>query len=558
MRGLSEGSLGYGIIGPRILDYGEPVYGGRLRVQGFTPLIRWDPHDVSIIATPWIGPATSTLLQSNAWTFDRFDVIGNLAESWTMDNAEGTLWTFNINPQAAWWDGSQVSMEDVIYSFGRMAGTTPNHDGDGEFKTFVAQHWDRIEKVDENKVRIFLRNPWADFVGYMANDNLEIVQQAHYEQMDANQAATEDDIWTALTGWQNLLGSGPFIPDSVADRSTWSLDKNPIYWRTDPDGRNLPYLDGLDYFAITDRSAAQAAWEVEQVWLAALGSNGNMQPGQMNELIERGQGKFMVYPVPCCPFGFAVNTSKPPFDDPKVRKAVNLVLDRDAFNEFTWAGLAMLGTVCGPPGHPLCMAQEEVLALPGWREPKDQDIAEARRLMAEVGLEDGFTTSLVHSQQLNEVDAAPVFKDLMARVLNVDVDIISLDQVTWGDTQRSGQYDVITSGSGAGVLTPDHFLNSIYILNNVNGWRYDGPSIGEPEEDLLGLIAEQSRALDVAERRAIVRRIEEIVLTKDSYYFHLFNRTFGRLFNADKISGEQPRATGYSEEIYEQLWLNNP
>ena len=185
-----------------------------------------------------------------------------------------------------------------------------------------------------------------------------------------------------------------------------------------------------------------------------MNNNGNMAPGAMKELTERSAGRFLSYPTPCCPAGFAFNTTKPPWDDVRVRLAFSLALDRQEMNDLVWSGLGVLGTVCGPPGHPLCRTADEVLALPGWRQPKDQDVAEARRLMAEVGLSEGFETTLITRNFLNEQDIPPVITPMMRDALSIDIDGQTVDGATWGETMADGSFDIMTHISGAGVVTP--------------------------------------------------------------------------------------------------------
>ena len=112
------------------------------------------------------------------------------------------------------------------------------------------------------------------------------------------------------------MGSGPFKVTKVLDKDNWTYEANPIYWKKDPDGRTLPYVDGMEYHVIQDPTASQAAWEAEQIWVVLWQSSAQMGPGQLKEMVERGNGKFVAYPVPCCPNGILLNTSKPPFDNP--------------------------------------------------------------------------------------------------------------------------------------------------------------------------------------------------------------------------------------------------
>jgi ABC-type transport system substrate-binding protein len=552
-RAISEGAIGYGQIGLKIEDFGEPKYGGVMEVHHQYPVATWNPH-ANTVRTPQFSPLYNSLLGWNAWTFDRFDIYPDLAESWTMVDGDPTVWDFKLKPHAKFWDGSQVTAEDVVYSFDRMLGRTEGHpDSQYDARQYVKPHFDRSEALDAVTVRIHLLHPWADFISYMADDMLTIVPKSHYLPLDQATAGGDKKFeWD--TGVENILGSGPFMISQVKDKDTISFERNPDYWKKDPDGRSLPYLDGMNYYSIQDPSAAQAAWETEQVWNTQWQHNARLPAGQLREMVERSNGKFVAYPVPCCPQGFLVNPSKPPFDDARVRRALMLALDRPELNEIAWSGMGILGTTAGGPGHPLTMPLDEITTLPGYRTPKDADVAEAQRLLAEAGYPDGFDTTLAFTTPRSAALAA-TFQQQMKKFLNIRVKQLPLDGAATRELGANGKYDIITAGAGAGVVTPNQYLERWYLPDapdNPHGWIYEGP------EDLLDLIARQSQALDLFERRQIVREIEIITMTKDSHFINGFVRTFSRVFNTDKVAGQMPTQSGYLECKAEQLWLVNP
>ena len=547
------------------ISYGEPQYGGRLQVHAVHPIINWDPQGEPSMHSTTSSNWTNSLLQFNPWTFDRYDIWGDLAESWRQADTEGLVWEFKIKPHAIWWDGMPVTAEDVVFSFDRMTGQLANHGVEAGLaqdpNLYVRPHYDHAEAMDEKTVQIFLNGPWADFLGYMADDLIMMLPKHVYEDLDA-QFQTDPDIFKDVeNSFRNAVASGPFKPSFVNTKDEYGYDRNPTYWKLDPEGRDLPYLDGMDYFRIPDRTAAQAAWEAEQVWSTNHQSSGNMSPGQMFEMIEAGGGKYVAYPAHCCPSGLAMNITRPPFDDHRVRKALMLALDRQTQMDLVWSGLGVLGTFCGPPGHPLCMTPDEILQLPGWRQPKDADIAEARRLMADAGYADGFETTFITREFINFQDEGPVLQDTLRRSLGLDIEHIVLDTAAANDAQANGNYDIFHSGSGAGVITPDQYLNKFFLLpgpSNPYEWVYCGPCIGEEDVDLHALIREQSGIVDPVKRRLVLRQIDDVVLTKDTHIVMNYTWTFARLTNVDKVGGQQPTQSGYIETKAEQLWLLNP
>ncbi len=552
-RAIAEGTTGYGAVGYKIEEFGEPQYGGVMQVQ---PMFRlrsdWDPHNQFLYLSNVLGPMFNALLEFNAWTFDRFDIKGDLAVRWEKSDDEGKVWTFYLNPDAIFWDGSPVTAEDVVFSFDRMAGKTPNHpNASTEYKISIASHMDRVEAIDQTTVRFYLTDQWADFLLFMANDQLVIVPKHHYEEIDAKVAAGELSFeWK--DGWKTLMGSGPFRVVAVTDQENWRYEKNPNYWKTDPDGRELPYLDGMDYHTIDDATAAQAAWETDRVWETNWQSSGNMTEGQLQALVERGKGKFIAYALPCCPNMLKMNVTKAPFDDILVRQAMMLVLDRHELNQAVQAGRGVLGGPAVPPGHPLGLTGEEILEVPGFRVPHDQDVARAKELLAEAGYPDGFKTTFQITSTAGDALRGATIQDQLKRFLNIELEVATFDRATMDAIRAEGTFDLIIQGLGVGIVTPDHYLNSFYLPDSVinsHNWEYEGP------EDLPALIREQSRTIDQVQRRAIVAQIEDILLTKDTYMVMQEWRTISRLFNAEKVAGQMPTQSGYLETKAEQLWL---
>ena len=557
-RALQETAIGYGITGPAIRSFGEPVYGGVVPIQYWAQLRNWNPHEEFRYISSIYSPVTNALLQFNPFTFDRFDIWGDLAESWSQVDDAGQVWEFKIKDHAKFHDGSDVTAADVVYSFERMLGRTENHPGkQGEAGLFVSPHYDFGEVVDTKTVRLHLLHPWADVINYMADDIISILPQHVYEDLDAKTAAGDDQfLWDA--GADNLVGSGPYTPIRPESRDTWTYERNPNYWKKDPEGRDLPYADGHTYFRIAGVEAAEAAWEAEQVYGTSTRTNGGMTPAQAQALFDRSGGKFIGYLTPCCPRGLLVNTTKAPFDDIRVRRALFLAMDRQEFNELTWGGLGVRGSPCGAEGHPLCISSDEVDKLPGYRQPKGDDVAAARALMREAGYEEGFQVKMVVAATgagRSDLDTAPVLKDQLKRFLGVDLLVEEVDFLTKNQMIGDGDFDIIQQGSGAGVITPDTYLNWFFgfqsINNATNKWTYTLPN-GRSIQDL---ILEQSQQTDIAKRREIVAMIEDITMTKDSHWIHLFTSTFFQMFNADRLAGQMPTQSGYVETKMEQLWL---
>lgn len=523
---------------PGEIDYGEPKYGGILFAHPHSPLKDVDPNNDS----SYKDPSFNMLLEFDPTTFDRNDIRPSLAESWE-SNAEGTIYTFKIRDDARYWDGSTVTAEDVAYGWNRVFDRPRVK---VSVESTVKAAIDRIEAVDEKTVRFHLTYPWADFILHAAMEGFWPVPKAHYEPLD------NSDETYSYDSLNTLMGTGPFKLSKINSKFDWEYVKNPDYWKKDSEGRALPYLDGMHYYTMTDMSAARAAWEAGQVHLTVPNTNANQTAESLKDMIARGQGKFVAYPVYCCQYALILNTTKPPFDKREVRMAINLALHRQPMNELAWGGLGGWGTLMGPPGNPLTRSAEEVLQLPGFREPKDVDIAEAQRLLASAGYPDGFETTVSWWKHLNFEGAAPLVKEQLEKFLNIKTETIVLEQQSFYESRAKGQFNIMFSVTGGGIPGPDKQAGDNIRLtgaNNFLGWEYPG---------LLDLIEEQSRELDLVKRKGLVRQIEDILHTKDSKDIMLFWASFSKMVNVEVVAGLMPGIGGASENKQEHLWLLNP
>ena len=128
--------------------------------------------------------------------------------------------------------------------------------------------------------------------------------------------------------------------------------------------------------------------------------------------------------------------NQPPFDDVRMRQAVALALDRQEFVDVAARGNAILGTFFTPG---IVETQEELAQVPGWRQPKEQDLTEARRLIAEAGYADGFEGSLNTGSSKNGITHAEVLTEQL-RQIGIDLKIDPVDTATYHVKTREGTH----------------------------------------------------------------------------------------------------------------------
>jgi peptide/nickel transport system substrate-binding protein len=197
---------------------------------------------------------------------------------------------------------------------------------------------------------------------------------------------------------------------------------------------------------------------------------------------------------------------KPPFNDIRVRKAVHLAIDRDGLVKTVTFGA---GAINPPGGLALssgAIPLEELRKLPGWRQPKDEDIAEAKRLLAEAGYPNGFKTTIITAR--DRTTAVPVLEATapMLKAIGIDAEVGLLERAVFLTRQRDGDYDAQMDLIHSDPPT-ERLLTYYHSKGNLNK-----APINDPELDKL--IDAIDSELDPKKADEILLRIQRMVLDK--------------------------------------------
>ena len=175
----------------------------------------------------------------------------------------------------------------------------------------------------------------------------------------------------------------------------------------------------------------------------------------------------------------AINNSKPPLDDPKVRRAIHLAVDRQALiDAFTPVWEPAFVTRWLPIASPFATPVEELLQMPGYRPDKEADIEEARRLLAEAGHPDGFeTTFTAWTEAASSEVAVPAFAELLRTSLNIRGEIEVVERARTPDVLKAGEFDLFKSDTYASPVLDPYPLWNTYIRTGASqNWsKYSNP-----------------------------------------------------------------------------------
>ncbi|MGF1662582.1 MAG: ABC transporter substrate-binding protein [Kineosporiaceae bacterium] len=335
---------------------GEVAQTFRYAAQGSPTVATNDPHGLL--------PGESDVVRM-ALTYDPLTVPGpdgetqpRLAVSWEPDETL-TRWTVTLRDDAVFSDGSPVTAADALFSLRRMG-----------------------EKAAENFGRLRMFDLEASSV--VDDTTLELVTLQPYAEVGT---ALEGATFVVPEGSADFTapvpGSGPFVPGD-GDAQTAVFERHDGWWGPTPPSERI------EVTAIPDPQARAEAVLSGQADLA-----GAVPPAAAEGLTDDGiqvvsRPGATLYPL-------VMRTDTPPFDDPRVRQAVRLVLDREQLLDTVFLGYGDVGNDLLTPQDP---------SSPADLEQRQRDVDEARRLMAEAGLTDGVDVTLHSTTAFPGMDTA--------------------------------------------------------------------------------------------------------------------------------------------------------
>ena len=469
----------------------------------------WDPlGSASLSSVISYSQLYNQLLQFD--TVDTNAVAPDLAESWEI-NDDGTIYTFHLTDGVMWNDGTPLTVDDVLYSMLRYGNPCNGAGRSGLWRTYVVplevvdreardctvtNADDAIRVVDDKTIEFHLAFASGAFIKFLAIDYVKVLPKHLLEQdIDLNQA-------------ENILehnsGSGPFILEEYQSGNFYNVNRNPNYFKA-----GLPYFDRIEHYIITVPSTGQAQIEARQIDMANAAES-NFTATEYYALEQRTNSDYVAHNI----FGGAtrglmLNIKREPFDNHLVRQAINLAVDRQKYNE-----RALHGSARGHcPLVGMAHAFEECLTWPGMR-PKDtpggqEDIAEARRLMAEAGHPDGFEIEYTVRQVSTYPEECSVIKQDLEEYLGITGNIETLPSAagyakygTSRPANAKGDWEISCQAEGMTVPDPDAVYGGIFRKGGTRNYTdWEAPEINAWFE-------EQKVELDPDRRREINKEAE--------------------------------------------------
>jgi peptide/nickel transport system substrate-binding protein len=440
-----------------------------------------------------------------------------LAERWT-PSADGLTYTITLRPGVTFSDGTPLTSADVLFSFRavydpKVASTLASS---------LSIRGKPLEVSAPDASTVVIRLPEAFAPGLRLLDNLPILPKHKLEA--ALDAGTFAEAWTASKPLSDVVGLGPFVLAEHVSGQRIVFTRNPRYFRRDPSGVQLPYLDRITAVVVPDQNTEALRLEASEIDLMA---NGDIRPqdhAAFKRLADQGRLKMIDVSAGLDPDFLSFNlrperlTARraPWLARREFRQAISCGVDRQVIINTVYLGAAV--PLYGPitPGNSRWYSRDAPSCA--------TDREKARQLLAAAGLTDRNGDGV-----LDDGDGKPVRFSILTqaghnrervstvlqeqlRQLGIGVDVVGLDPKGLFQRWSKGDYDAIYFALQASSTDPA--LNADFWLSSgdFHFWNPGQQTPATPWERRIDeLMHQQATASDLAQRQKAFAEVQKIM-----------------------------------------------
>jgi len=413
------------------------------------------------------------------------NIVPALAESWTV-SPDGKAYTFTLRKGVKFHSNANFkptrdfNADDVLFSWNRMAdenhpfhkmtaGQTFSYYDDMGMKNIV----DKVERLDDYAVRFDLKRPEAPFLADMAMDFASILSKEYFETMQKKGTPNAADVYP--------IGTGPFEFVSYQKDAIIRYRAFDKYWG----GR--PKIDNLVYSITRDATARYAKLKTGECQVMAFPKPADLdemkKDPQLNVLSKEGLNIGYI----------AFNVEKKPFDDKRVRQALNYATNKDAILKAVYQGN---GQVAKNPIPPILWSYNDAI--------KDYayDPAKAKELLAQAGFPNGFELELWYlpvTRPYNP-DGKRMAEMIQAdwEKVGVKAKLLTYEWAEYRKRAKGGEHQVVMFGWSGDNGDPDNFFVPLLGCEAVKGGGNNARWCNKQFEDLVVKAAQTPKQADRA------------------------------------------------------------
>lgn len=441
-----------------------------------------------------------------------------LAERWETQN--GKIWTFHLRPGIRWSSGEAITAQDVEWSWKRLVNpetASPYASYPGtmyiENARDIAEGKKTVESLgvralDRNTVQVTLSQPTSAFLLMLDHTSMFPVNRSVIEKFG--------DKWTQPG---KLVNSGAYTLSEWVVNEKIVAVRNKLYWED-----SATVINKVTYLPVSSGAADVNRYKAGEIDI----TNG------VPEILYASLKKSIPEQVRTSPYlstyYYEFNTTKAPFNDPRVRRALNMALDKDIITEKVLGQGQRVAWLVSQPE--IGGVKIEAADYGSWS--RDKRIAEAKKLLDEAGFNSltPLKFNLLYNISESHQRIAIAVSSMWKKNLGVEARLQKQEWKTLLDAKRTGDYDVVRYSWIADYDDAMSFLNNFRTGDAQNTTKYSNPIYDS-------ILVKASQADSVEKRRKFYQQAEDI-LAKDVPTIPVFH--------AVRVNLVKPYIGGYSPD----------
>ncbi|HCE8951061.1 TPA: oligopeptide ABC transporter substrate-binding protein OppA [Raoultella ornithinolytica] len=393
------------------------------------------------------------------------EIQPRLAEKW--ENKENTVWTFHLRPGITWSDGTAITAQDIVWSWQRLVSpltASPYSSYPGNMHIVNAKEIAEgkkapetlgVKAVDDATLAVTLTQPNAAFLAMLAHPSLVPIDKVLVNRFG--------EQWTKP---EHIVTSGPYKLSAWVVNERIVAERNPRYW----DNQHT-VINKVTWLPIHSEAAdvnRYKAGEIDIVYTVPINQFAQLKKTMGDQLNVSPQ---------LATYYYEFNTTRPPFNDPRVRLALNMALDKDIIAEKVLGQGQRPAWLISQPDIGGVKLQNPEYA--SW--PREKRIAEAKKLLSEAGYSDShpLVFNLLYNTSESHQRVAIAASSMWKKNLGVEAKLQNQEWKTMLDTMHTHNFDAVRYAWIADYDDAATFLNNFRTGDSENTSQYSNPAYDE-------------------------------------------------------------------------------
>ena len=460
-----------------------------------------------------------------------------LASEW--EQVDDTTWNFKLAEGVTFHNGSEFSAQDVKASLERVLDPSVSAP-----TVFLFDMIEDIEVVNDYELNITTAYPFAPLPDNLAHTAGSIMSK---ESIDADYQNAIDQAELDMTAedYYELRDAGgeefTKISEQIAEHTSTYLSENPdgtnyVKFKARAPGQNIEFerfedfagesnIDNLTFVIIPESGSMMAELESGGINITTPVDMAMMDRVQNSDSTEFVEAESLRTNY----LGF--NTEKEPFDDVKVRQAIDFALDREELKEGIYNGQAAI---------PNSLVSASVFGHDEELPEVGQDMEQAQATLAESTYADGFDATIWVNDSQDLVDSAVYIQEQL-KELNINITIEQFEMATFMERLGEGQHDMFLLSFTASTGDADYLLSALTLSSNRG---FGGNRAFYTNEDVDAALESARSATEDTDRLSEYTNIHNM-LREDVPYAPLVHPNMSLAYNTAQLEGVELDAAGY-------------